>query len=339
MKLAIIARVKDGPDIIEPFIRHHVQHFGKIILLDNGSSDGTYQILHQMQRAYRDLVVLRQPTIRYKQHQYMMMVLRMAVDKFAADWIASIDADEFIETADGLVLTQVLAGRQPTVYKLAWNNFVYAPDLEQNEERNQVFQQRFRLPPRPEVTKLLIHAQFITQTTELDVDNHSLMDGGRPVSTQALDLVRLCHFPVRNVAQYDRASNQIIFLQDRLSQLQRKLITSQQKAEKQAEQISELNNKLVASQQKAEKKAEQISELNNRLVAPQQEAEKQAEHLSQLMIGADKQTQQLSHLQSELLHSQEKIARQARQLQSRTFRILRRVHGMLIRAKILRQNW
>ena len=30
----------------------------------------------------------------------MMLLLRMAVDKFGADWVASIDADEFIETAD-----------------------------------------------------------------------------------------------------------------------------------------------------------------------------------------------------------------------------------------------
>ena len=68
-------------------------------------------------------------------------------------------------------------------------------------------QQRFRLPPRPEVTKLLIHAQFITRTTELGVGNHSLMDGGRPVSTQPLDRVRLCHYAARSVAQYERASN------------------------------------------------------------------------------------------------------------------------------------
>ena len=94
-----------------------------------GRSDDTYQVLHQLQRVYSDLVVLRQPTIGYRQHQYMMLLLRMAVDKFGADWVAFIDADEFIETADGLVLTQVLAGRQPTVYRLEWSNFVYASDL------------------------------------------------------------------------------------------------------------------------------------------------------------------------------------------------------------------
>ena len=101
MKLAVIARVNGGLDIIEPFVRHHVQHFDKLIILNNGTSDDTYQVLHQLQRVYSDLVVLRQPTIGYRQHQYMLLLLRMAVDKFGADWVAFIDADEFIETADG----------------------------------------------------------------------------------------------------------------------------------------------------------------------------------------------------------------------------------------------
>lgn len=149
MKLAVTARVNGGLDIIEPFVRHHVQHFDKLIILNDGTSDDTYQVLHQLQRVYSDLVVLRQPTIGYRQHQYMMLLLRMAVDKFGADWVAFIDADEFIETADGLVLTQVLAGRQPTVYRLEWSNFVYASDLVK-DERTRVLRQRsvFHLAPR-----------------------------------------------------------------------------------------------------------------------------------------------------------------------------------------------
>jgi uncharacterized coiled-coil protein SlyX len=324
MKLAVIARVNGGLDIIETFVRHHVQHFDKLIILNNGTSDDTYQVLHQLQRVYSDLVVLRQPTIGYRQHQYMLLLLRMAVDKFGADWVAFIDADEFIETADGLVLTQVLAGRQPTVYRLEWSNCVYAPDLVK-DERTWVLRQRFRLPSRPEVAKLLIHAQFITRTTELGVGNHSLMDGDRPVSTQPLDQVRLCHYAVRSVAQYERASTEILLLQDRLSQLQRELAASQEKVGKQAEQLSELNNRLATSQQTGENLAKQLSQLQIEFVDSQHRV--------------DKQTQQLSHLQNQLLSSQEKIASQARQLQSRTFRILTRVHGILIRAKIVRQRW
>jgi len=83
MKLVAISRVKNELDIIEAFVRHHAPHFDKLIVLDDGSSDGTYQILHQLQSAYPDLVVLHQPTIGYMQNRSMNLLLRMAVDKFS----------------------------------------------------------------------------------------------------------------------------------------------------------------------------------------------------------------------------------------------------------------
>ena len=130
MKLVAIARVKNEVDIIESFVRHHVQHFDKVIVLDDGSSDGTYEVLQQLQAIYRDFVILRKPTIGYMQHQYMTLLLRMAVDKFGADWVAPLDADEFIEPADRMVLPEVLAGRQPALYRLGWCNFVWSSELE-----------------------------------------------------------------------------------------------------------------------------------------------------------------------------------------------------------------
>ena len=409
MKLVAIARVKNELDIIEAFVRHHAQHFDKLIVLDDGSSDGTYQILQQLRSVYRDLVVLRQPTIGYMQAQYMTLLLRMAVDKFGADWVAPLDADEFIEPADGLLLGQALVGCQPAVYRLRWSNFVWSPDLEQSKERNPVLRQRFRLPPRLDRTKLLVHAQFVGGVMELTLGSHALMDSGLPVPTQPLDRVQLCHYPVRSVAQYvgkiavgylqylatpdwnratgfqyikpfqqlaefdlhgittlmredslfysvdelerakdnlqaveaplnylggpvtlktpeglvlpkvlrhaemmatefagnvkksrdfDRVSNENAFLQKRLSDLKLELLNSQEKA---THQLSELRAELLNSQEKAVQQARKLSEL-----------------------------------ELELLNLQAKASQQARQLQSRTFRALTRVHGMLIRAKILR---
>jgi glycosyltransferase involved in cell wall biosynthesis len=202
MKLIATTRVKNELEIIEAFVRHHAQHFDKLIVLDDGSSDGTYQILHQLQSVYSDLVVLHQPTIGYMQNRHMTLLLRMAVDKFGADWIAPLDADEFIEPAEGLMLTQVLAGRQPAVYSLGWSNFVWSADLEKSDQRNPVLRQRFCLPTRSDHTKLLVHAEFVSATAELTLGNHLLVDNGRPLRTQPLDCVRLCHYPIRSIAQY-----------------------------------------------------------------------------------------------------------------------------------------
>jgi len=48
MKLIAIGRVKDELDIIEPFVRHHAHYFDTHIVLDDGSSDGTYEVLQEL---------------------------------------------------------------------------------------------------------------------------------------------------------------------------------------------------------------------------------------------------------------------------------------------------
>jgi len=202
MKLVAVTRVKNELDIIEAFICHHARHFDKVVVLDDGSSDGTYELLLQLQSIYGDVVVLRQPTIGYEQNRYMTLLLRMAVDKFGADWVAPLDADEFIEPADGMMLAEVLAGQRPAVYELGWSNFAWSPDLEESAEPNPVVRQRFRLPPRPDCTKLLVHSQFVSGSVELSLGNHLLLHNGQQFATEPLERVQLCHYPIRSIAQY-----------------------------------------------------------------------------------------------------------------------------------------
>jgi hypothetical protein len=293
--------------------------------------------------------------------------------------------------------------------------------------------------------KLLVHAQFVGGPVELTLGSHALMDSDRPVPTQALDRVQLCHYPVRSVAQYvgkiavgylqylatpdwnraagfqyikpfqklaefglhdittlmredslfygvdeserakdnlqgveaplnylggpvtlkapeglvlpkvlrhaemmatefagnvkgfDRVSNENAFLQKRLSDLKLELLNSQEKA---AQQLSELRGELLNSQEKAMQQVRKLSELELELLNSQEKATQQLSELrAELLNSQEKAVQQarkLSELGLELVNLQAKVSQQARQLQSRTFRALTRVHGMLIRAKILR---
>src|SRR5450631_4333571 len=123
MKLVAVSRVRNEADIIEAFVRHHAVYFGKLIVLDDGSSDGTYEALQSLRAEGLPLVVLQAPAVGYEQSRYMTRLLRIAVDQFGADWIVPLDADEFIEPEAGKTLADALGGQEEKLFSLAWHNF------------------------------------------------------------------------------------------------------------------------------------------------------------------------------------------------------------------------
>jgi hypothetical protein len=202
MKLVAISRVRNEADIIEAFVRHHAAHFHKLIVLDDGSSDGTLQMLHALQAAGLPLVVLQEESVTYDQRRYMTRLLHLAVEKFGAEWVAALDADEFIEPQNGMSLAQILAGREPDSLAMAWDNFLWRPEDGGHPEPNPVRRLRWRFPPAREHSKLLVSAKLVDEGISIAQGNHFLRRNGKRLPVTPLDTVRLCHYPIRSPAQY-----------------------------------------------------------------------------------------------------------------------------------------
>ena len=202
MKLVCISRVKNEADIIEAFVRHHAAYFDKIIIVDDASSDGTYEVLLALREEGLPLVVLRQRTVGYEQSRHMTRLMHMAVDQFGADWVAPLDADEFIEPKEGTTLAEWLGTREPTPILLRWSNFVWRPEVDASSELNPVVRLRLRLPPRDDHNKVIIPARLIEDGISLSQGNHHLERNGKSLPAQQVNDIQLCHFPIRSVSQF-----------------------------------------------------------------------------------------------------------------------------------------
>lgn len=94
-RLVVTLLVRDEADIVAANLEFYLaQSPTKILVTDNGSVDGTSEILRAYERE-GSIVVINEPALDYRQSEWVTRMARMASSEFAAEWVLNIDADEF----------------------------------------------------------------------------------------------------------------------------------------------------------------------------------------------------------------------------------------------------
>jgi hypothetical protein len=204
MRVVGIACVRDENDIIEPFVRHNLAWMAHLVVLDNGSSDGTREILQTLKDEGLSLDILDDPALgKYLSRRMTMLMREHAVGRCGADWVMPLDADEFVAPAGDGPLVPEWAGPESPV-RLTWLSYV--PDAEDDPaEVNPVVRIRHRLQdePRDRIVKVFVPGQLAGRVgAVLEPGNHELSLDGRPCASVTQDRVCLAHFPIRSRGQF-----------------------------------------------------------------------------------------------------------------------------------------
>ncbi|WP_298286480.1 glycosyltransferase family 2 protein [Acidocella sp.] len=97
MKIVAITRALNEADIIEAFARHTAAFVQHHIFMDNGSSDGTVEILAALKQEGLPITVFQSRAVTFNEGNALTYMYNVAMREHAPDWVFCLDADEFID--------------------------------------------------------------------------------------------------------------------------------------------------------------------------------------------------------------------------------------------------
>mgnify|MGYP003433517625 FL=1 len=98
MTVAAVSMVRDEADIVEATVRHMLTQVDVVILADNGSVDGTREVLERL-----PVHLLDDPERGYYQSEKMTRLAHLARSEYGADWVVPFDADEWWYSPHGRI--------------------------------------------------------------------------------------------------------------------------------------------------------------------------------------------------------------------------------------------
>ena len=195
--------VKNEVDIIESFIRYNSKIVDEMIILDNGSTDDTVNVINNLINEGLSIALIHDEDSFYNQDVKMTKLLHKAVYDFDADIICVIDADEFISSSEGNPREIIENLDLSTFYHVKWVTYVITGD-ENNDVKfipskfDYIRDEKYEY-----LYKVIVPAEIVKNyEVSLEMGNHNLVfHSDKNVAPNIhLDL-KICHFPLRSKEQ------------------------------------------------------------------------------------------------------------------------------------------
>jgi predicted O-methyltransferase YrrM len=199
-----ITMVKNEIDIIEIFIRYNLNFLDKMMILDNGSTDGTLEIILELIREGLPIDLAFDHNPAYIQAEIITSLMYNTIEKYNPDFILPLDADEFIATYKNVDIKKTIAGfPEDSLTYLSW--ITYVPTVKDNLDETNILR---RISHRRSVQhnydeKVLIPTALAKkQKVMIKQGSHDLKKiDGVTWKKNSIETLSLAHYPVRSVDQ------------------------------------------------------------------------------------------------------------------------------------------
>jgi hypothetical protein len=198
MRLVTVTRARNEDDIVEAFVRHHCRLVDHVILLDDGSTDRTLDILKALKAEGLPLSVYRAQSVIFVESAHNTFLLRRAA-AIGADWVLCLDCDEFVD--ERLLpgsLRDTLGAMPPEtlVVEAELVNY-HASSADDAAQAIVPLRLRHRSALPSGVFKVFVRGRFAAFGGEVENGNHNVRLHGTPMSPLRLPGLYLAHYAMR----------------------------------------------------------------------------------------------------------------------------------------------
>lgn len=196
-KIASFTVLNNEVDVIESFVRYNMVYLDKMVIIDNGCTDGTIDILRLLQKEGYDIEIFDESLIDFEQYQIMNKYLRLVAEKYAPDIIVPLDADEFLMSDEMRVRDVLESISLDYVHWVQWRTFI----MTEKDGQSGFVCKDMQYSYLHKDGKVIIPTNLIQRyAVILSVGQHGVV-GDIGLETKECEVLQLAHYPNRSIEQ------------------------------------------------------------------------------------------------------------------------------------------
>ncbi len=207
MKLVVISTIRNEADILEIFVRYHLQFVDQMIIINHRSADSSVQILQSLKKEGLPIELREETSLELQQGPFLTKIMKKAVNDYDADWVIPLDADEFLAVnGEGHIYAFIEKLPLDKVVKLPWRTYIPLPSDNFQEANILKRIQHFRSRENQNLRKIMIPRSLAVKKNGLiSAGNHGYVRETfrkqKEFPYMHTDQLVMAHFPVRSPQQ------------------------------------------------------------------------------------------------------------------------------------------